>query len=132
MSAREEEKHGYDAFIKAFMKGLLTDSLKLPTFDWNSSDQYKDFRLFIKGMESWYMLQGVPDKDGDTRRLEYLFNFLGPIRQRKYKKWNPCGATAEQWEKNKECQALYGVSTQLHGPPCFSTMQDLWAGRDKD
>ena len=79
MSAGEEEEHGYETIIKALTKALTdikgspTDSLKPPTFDWNSSEQFEDFHLFIKGMESWYMLQ-------DTTRLEYLLNFLGPIR----------------------------------------------------
>ena len=35
-------------------------------------------------------------------------------------------------EEQEECQALYGVSTQLHGSPCFSTMQDISTGRDQD
>ena len=58
MSAREEKGHVYEAIIKALMKaltdikGLPTDSLKPPTFDWNSSEQFEDFWLFIKGMES--------------------------------------------------------------------------------
>ena len=48
MSAREEEEHVYEVFIKALTKALTdikgsTDSLKPPTFDWNSSEQYKDF-----------------------------------------------------------------------------------------
>ena len=86
MSAGEEEEHGYQTIIKALtkaltdIKGSLTDSLKPPTFDWNSLEQFEDFWLFIKGMESWYTLQGIPDKDVDTTRLEYLLNFLGPIR----------------------------------------------------
>ena len=42
------------------------DSLKPLTFDRNSSEQYKDFQLFIKNMESWCTLQGIPDKAGDT------------------------------------------------------------------
>ena len=29
-------------------------------------------------MESWYTLQGIPDKDGDTTRLEYLLNSWVP------------------------------------------------------
>ena len=108
MSAREEQEHGYEAIIKALTKALtdnkgsLTDSLKPPTFNWNYSEQFEDFQLFIiKGMESWYTLQGIPDKAGDTTWLEYLLNFLGPIRQRKHEQWNPSGATAEEWEKNK-------------------------------
>ena len=72
MSAGEEEAHCYEAIIKALMKVLTAikgspmDSLKPPTFDWNSSEQFEDFWLFIKGMDSWYMLQGIPDKAGDT------------------------------------------------------------------
>ena len=67
MSAREEEEHSYEALIKALMKALtdkkgsLTDSLKSPTFDWNSSDHYEDFRLFIKDTYSKvYLPQMVP------------------------------------------------------------------------
>ena len=95
MSAREEDEHHYKAIIKAFMKtliemkGSLTDFLKPPTFDWTSLDQYKYFWLFIKGMESWYMLQGTPAKDGDTTWLEYLLNFSGPVRWRTHEQWNP-------------------------------------------
>ena len=113
MSAGEEEEHGYKAIIEALTKALTdikgspTDSLKPLTFDWNSSEQFEDFCLFIKGMESWYTLQGIPDKVGDTTWLEYLLNFLGPIRQRKHKQWNPSGATAEEWEKNKNSAKLF-------------------------
>ena len=102
MSTGEEEEHGYKAIIEALtkaltdIKGSLTDSLKPPTFDWNSSEQFEDFRLFIKGMESWYTLQGIPDKAGDTTRLEYLLNFLGPIGRRKHEQWNLSGTTAEE------------------------------------
>ena len=85
MSAGEEEEHDYETIIKALTKALMdikgspTDSLKPPTFDWNSSEQFEDFCLFTKGMESWYMLQGIPDKAGDTTQLEYLLNFLGAM-----------------------------------------------------
>ena len=54
MSAGEEEEHGYQAIIKALtkaltdIKGSLTDSLKPPTFDWNSSEQFEDFQLFTR------------------------------------------------------------------------------------
>ena len=51
MSAGEEGEYGYEAIIKVLtkaltdIKGSLTDSLKPLTFDWNSSEQYKDFTL---------------------------------------------------------------------------------------
>ena len=113
MSAGKEEEHGFEAIIKAFtkaltdMKGSLMDSLKPPTFDWNSSEQFEDFWLFIKGMESWYTLQGIPDKDGDTTKLEYQLNFLGPIGRRKNEQWNPSRTTAEEREKNKKSAKLF-------------------------
>ena len=72
MSAREEKEHGYEAIIKALMKALTDikgspmDTLKPPIFNWNSSDQFEDFQLFIKGMESLYTLKGIPDKACDT------------------------------------------------------------------
>ena len=72
MSSGEEEEYDHKAIIKALMNALMNikgspmDSLKPPTFDWNTSDQYKDFQLFLNGMESWYKLQGIPDRDGDT------------------------------------------------------------------
>ena len=84
-------------------------------------------------MESWYTLQGIPDKAGDTTQLEYLLNFLGPIGRRKHEQWNPSGATTEEREKNKKSAKLFnGVSTQLHGSPCFTMMQDISTGRDQD
>ena len=86
MSSGEDEEYDHKAIIKTVMNALMDikgspmDSLKPPTFDWNTSDQYKDFQLFLNGMESWYKLQGIPDKDGDTTQLEYLLNFLCPIK----------------------------------------------------
>ena len=113
MSAGEEEEHGYEGIIKALTMALTdikcssTDFLKPPTFHWNSSEQSEDFWFFIKGMESSYMLQGIPDKAGDTTQLEYLLNFLGPIGWRKHEQWNPSGVTAEEWEKNKKSPKLF-------------------------
>ena len=40
--------------------------------------------------------------------------------------WCNCRGTREE---QKECHALYGVPTQLHGSPCFSMMQDIPVGR---
>ena len=90
MSA-EETAASHKALIDAFTKALTnvkvspTDVLKPPKFDWNSQDQFEDFRLFRKSMESWYKLQNIPEAEGDDTRLEYLLNFLGPIGWKKHK-----------------------------------------------
>ena len=92
MSAGEEEEHGYEAIIKALMKALTDikgspmDSLKPPTFDWNSLEEFEDFWLFIKGMESWYTLQGIPNKAGYvTRSIDITFVSVQPLKYSKGK-----------------------------------------------
>ena len=37
-------------------------SLATPTFDWNSTEQYDDFQLFHKSVDSWFTLQNVAPK----------------------------------------------------------------------
>ena len=55
MSAGEEEEHGCEAIMKALTKALTnikgspTDSLKPPTFNWNSSEQFEDFLALHQG-----------------------------------------------------------------------------------
>ena len=75
------------------------DSLKPPTFDWNSSEQFEDFQLFIKGMEGWYTLQGIPDKDGDTTR-RVSAQFLGSHQMKEARAveplWCNCRGTREE------------------------------------
>ena len=56
----EEHKTLTEAFIK-----VLT-SIKLSPLDVLKPK---------KGMDSWYKLQGIPDKEGDDTHLEYLLNF---------------------------------------------------------
>ena len=103
-----EDGDSHAALIEACTKALTsvkvspTDALKPPKFNWNSHDQYEDFRLFRKGMESWYKLQGITDEEGDDTRLEYLLNFLGPVGWKKHKQWTSDGATVEIREKQKK------------------------------
>ena len=58
--SEEEGSHAAEdphaALIEAFTKALTsvkvspTDALKPPKFNWNSHNQYEDFRLFQRGM----------------------------------------------------------------------------------
>ena len=41
------------------------------TFDWNYTEQYDDFQLFVKSVKSWFTLQNIlkeekTDPDGTT------------------------------------------------------------------
>ena len=110
--SEEEGSHAAEdphaALIEAFTKALTgvkvspTDALKPPKFDWNSHDQYEDFQLFQRGMESWYKLQGITEKEGDDTQLEYLLNFLGLVGQKKHEQWTPDGATHAIRDKMKK------------------------------
>ena len=91
--SEEDTAASHKALIDAFTKALThvkvspRDALKPPKFDLNSQDQYEDFRLFRKGMESWYKL---------------LEHFLGPTGWKKHEQWTPDGATATIPEKTKK------------------------------
>ena len=34
--------------------------LVTPSFDWNTTEQYDDFQLLCKSVESWFTLQNIP------------------------------------------------------------------------
>ena len=63
--------------LKALRPSTPTDALKPPMFDWKMTEQYEDFCLFCKSVESWYHLQGMKEEPDNGTRLEYLLNFLG-------------------------------------------------------
>ena len=69
MSAAEEEEHGYQAIIKALTKALTDikgspmDSLKPPTFNWNSSEH----RNFDSKSRAWRV--GIHSKVYLTRMV---------------------------------------------------------------
>ena len=102
--------------LKALRPSALTEALKPPTFDWQTTEQYEDFCLFCRLMESWYHLQGMKEEPDDVTRLEYLLNFLGTIGQQKHKQWKPKGATEADRENKKSAAAFieYLSSTMDH------------------
>lgn len=81
-----------------------TSTLQHPTFDWNSTEKYEDFQIFMESTDSWFKLQGTPAEDdedeNDDTRLEYVLSFLGATGRKKHKSWNPTG-TAAQIKKKK-------------------------------
>ena len=103
--------------LKALRPGASTEALKPPTFDWQTTEQYEDFCLFCRLMESWYQLQGMKEEPDASTRLEYLLNFLGTTGQWKHKQWKPKGATeADHENKEKSATAFleYLSSTMDH------------------
>ena len=82
-------------------------SLMTPSFDWNTTEQYDDFQLFCKSVESWFTLQNIPVETPDdpttepnSTHLEYMLNFLGNTGCRKFDHWKPTG-TADEIARKK-------------------------------
>ena len=83
-------------------------SLVTPSFDWNTMEQYDDFQLFHKSVESWFTFQNIPMEtpedptaESSSTQLEYMLNFLGNTGHRKFYCWKPTG-TADEIAKKKE------------------------------
>ena len=83
------------AALTAALKALSPNpstTLIAPTFDRNSTEQYEDFQLFIKSVNSWFTLQHItaettPDGTSNSTRLEYFLNFLENTGCKKYERW---------------------------------------------
>ena len=67
-------------------------AINTPSFDWSSTEQYEDFKLFVKATNNWFALQGIEEKIGrrdNPIHLDYILNFLGNQGQHKYDRWRP-------------------------------------------
>ena len=93
--------------LKALRPCAPTEALKPPTFDWQTTEQFEDFHLFCRLMESWYCLQGMKEEPDDGTRLEYLLNFLGTTGQQKHEQWKPKGATKTNHENKKKSATAF-------------------------
>lgn len=83
-------------------------TLKTPTFDWTSTDQYDEFKLFRESVDSWFKLQTIPAEPDDAGiRIEYVLNFLGTPGRRKYNQWTPDDADpADREAKRSSAKAF--------------------------
>ena len=116
------------ALTAALAKLLLNQPsilLVTPSFDWNTTEQYDDFQLFRKSVESWFTFQNIPagtapgagpDAEPNLTRLEYVLNFLGNTGCRKFDHWKPTGTADEISKKKKQASAFmdYLSSTMDH------------------
>ena len=93
--------------LKALRPSAPTEALKPPTFNWQTTEQFEDFCLFCRPMESWYCLQGMKEKPDDGTRLEYLLNFLGTTGQWKHEQWKPKDATKTDHENKKKSATAF-------------------------
>ena len=112
------------ALAEALRPSALTEALKPPTFDWQTTEQYDYFCLFSRLMESWYHLQGMKEEPDDGTRLEYLLNFLGTTGQQKHEQWKHEGATEADPQEEK-CCCIPQIPLLHNGSPCVPMVQDL-------
>ena len=57
------------ATLTAALKALAPNPSALliaPTFDWNSTEQYNDFQLFVKSVKSWFTLQNIVKEENSN------------------------------------------------------------------
>ena len=120
--------------------------LVTPSFDWNTTEQYDDFQLFRKSVESWFTLQNIPAEtpedptaEPNSTRLEYVLNFLGNTGRRKFDHWKPTGTADEIARKKKWASAFmdYLSSTMDHAvSQCCRIYQledvRIWPGESPD
>ena len=115
------EEDPIKALVDALTKALKdthqhpSATLRHPTFDWNSTEKYEDFQIFIESTNSWFKLQNTlaenPDGTDDTR-LEYVLSFLGATGRKKHKSWNPDGKE----ETEEQCKGVHGLPPLNDGP----------------
>ena len=106
------------ALTAALTKLLLNQpsiSLVTPSFNWNTTEQYDDFQLFHKSVESWFTIQNIPaetapgagpNAEPNLTQLEYVLNFLGNTGHRKFDCWKPTGTADEISKKKKQASAF--------------------------
>ena len=124
MSGTDGPAAGPPAALTAALKALspnLSTTLITPTFDWNSTEQYEDFQLFIKSVNSWFTLQHItaettPDGTSDSTRLEYVLNFLGNTGHKKYEQWKPTGTNEKVKKENDSAKKFLGLPIVHNGP----------------
>ena len=100
------------AAIAKLLPNQPSISLMTPAFNWNTTEQYDDFQLFSKSVESWFTLQNIPAEtpkdptaEPNSTQLEYVLNFLGNTGRRKFDFSKPTG-TADEIVKKKKASAF--------------------------
>ena len=48
------------AAITKLLPNQPSISIVVPSFNWNTTEQYDHFQLFCKSLESWFTLQNIP------------------------------------------------------------------------
>ena len=94
-------------------------TLVLPSFVWSSKDQYDDFQLFIKSMNSWFTLQGFPEKAKgpdnaeieNPIRLDYV---LGNQGRKRHERWQPAGEHPDAEKQKTSAFLTHLQSTMDH------------------
>ena len=89
--------------LKLLMPNQQTTNLRTPTFEWTTSNQYDEFKIFCESTESWFHLQAVPDEPDDKgAHLEYILNFLSTTCAKKWNQWTPAGVTTDDIAATKK------------------------------
>ena len=55
------------AALKLLLPNQPATTLQTPTFEWTTSNQYDEFKLFQESMESLFHLQAIPDEPDEKK-----------------------------------------------------------------
>ena len=123
------------AVIAKLLPNQPSISLVIPSFDWNTIEQYDDFQLFCKAVESWLTLQNIPAEpdlvapNAEPNSTRVCAQFPG---QHWLQEVWPLEANWHSWWDHKEEKASYSLHRLpvIYDEPCsITTLQDLPTGR---
>ena len=103
-----------DESINALVEALKKLSPQAPTtlvppsFDWPSKDQYDDFQLFIKSVNSWFTLQGIPEKAKGPDDAEINQGW------KRHERWQPAGEHPDAEKQKASAFLTHLRSTMDH------------------
>ena len=106
---------------------------KTSTFEWTTSDQYDEFKLFWESTESWFHLQAIQDElDDKGAYLEYILNFHSTTGHRKWNQWTPASVTTDDIAATKKSMksVLDHLASQMGHTVCqgcqIYQLGDVW------
>ena len=109
--------------LKLLMSNQAAINLKTPTFEWTTSDQYDEFKLFCESIESWLHLQAIPDVPNDkSAHLEYILSFLSTTGHQKWNQWTHVSVTTDDIAATKNMLTMY--FSQKLGPSIVKLSTD--------
>ena len=103
--------------LKLLMPNQWATNFRSPTFEWTTSKQYDEFKLFCESTESWFHLLTIPDESDDKGALlECIQNFHGTPGCQRWNQWTPASVTTDDIAATKKSAKSFldHLASQMH------------------